>query len=382
MKKIPNFRTEKITKTRPMRKVRVFSVGHPVKWLLLGFVLLAGNALSGQDIHFTQFYASPMNISPALTGIFAGETRLMTNFRSQWHSVPVDFRTVTLAAETKLVNPQANRRFFALGMDFNYDQGGASRLNFTNLSVTGSYTQRLSSKFYATVGGQIGVAQRRFRDNGLIFDTQYDPLTGGVDPLLPTQEDFSNRRNFFADFNTGVNFRFQTRDDNRLVDNLSKRTKIDAGVGIFHLNTPLQNFVEDDIDAISLPVRFTPYMLATIQVSDKVDLIYNTMYQSQGKYRQWLNGVGARLHLNRQPGKQLSVQMVGNYRSYDFAESLAPAFEVHYNTWRVGFSYDVNVSAFQVATDNRSGPEFFVHYLMARVKRKRELPEFKICPLI
>ncbi|MFZ4561089.1 MAG: PorP/SprF family type IX secretion system membrane protein [Saprospiraceae bacterium] len=345
-------------------------------------LMMVGTRVSAQDIHFTQFYAAPMNISPALTGIFAGESRLMTNFRSQWHSVPVDFRTLTLAAEMKLINPNANRRFFSLGMDFNYDQGGISRLNFTNLSVTGTYTQRLSDRFYATFGAQLGAAQRRFRDNGLVFDTQYDPATGAVDPSLPTQEDFSNRRNFYMDLNTGLNLRFQTRVDNRLVDNLEKRTKVDAGVGIYHLNTPLQNFIEDDMDDISLPIRFTPYVLATIQVSDNLDIVYNTMLQFQGTYRQWLNGVGARLHLNRQPGKQLSVQFVGNYRSYDFAEALAPAMEVSYNNWRVGFSYDVNVSEFSIATRNRSGPEVFIHFLMARVKRNQMLPELKICPLI
>lgn len=366
-----------------MRDMHHFFARYTLKKCLINVgILLLGAPLLGQDIHFTQFYAAPMNISPALTGIFAGETRLMTNFRSQWHSVPVDFSTVTMAGEMKLINPNANRRFFSVGMGFNYDQGGVSRLNFTNFSVTGSYTQRLSERFYATVGAQMGAVQRRFRDNGLIFDTQYDPTTGAVDPLLPTQEDFSNRRNFYGEFNTGLNVRFQTRVDNRLVDNLEKRTKIDAGVGIYHLNTPLQNFIEDDIDDITLPVRFTPYVLATIQVSDNLDLIYNTMFQAQGTYRQWLNGVGARLHLNRQPGKQLSVQFIGNYRSYDFEEALAPAFEVNYNNWRVGFSYDINVSEFEIATRNRSGPEFFVHYMMAKVKRKRMLPDFKICPLI
>jgi hypothetical protein len=106
------------------------------------------------------------------------------------------------------------------------------------------------------------------------------------------------------------------------------------------------------------------------------------MFQSQATYKQWLNGFGIKWHLNRQPGNQLAIQFVANYRSFDFSEALAPAFEVVYNGWRAGFSYDVNVSEFEVATRNRSGPEFFVHYHLAKVKRKRQLPEYKICPLI
>ncbi len=348
----------------------------------LGGILLVCNVLNAQDIHFTQFYSAPFNISPGLTGVFPGETRLMGNFRSQWHSVPVEYSTLTLAGETKLPGKDRADGFFALGMGFNYDQGGVSRLNYSNFHVNGSYTKRLAPKFYATVGGQWGLSQRRFQANGLIFDAQYDPSTGAVDPSLPTLEDFSNRRNFFADFNTGLNFRFQTRVDDELVDRLEMRTKIDAGIGIFHLNTPLQNFIEDDISDISLPVRFTPYILATIKVGSNIDLIYNTMFQSQATYKQWLNGFGIKWHLNRQPGNQLAIQFVANYRSFDFSEALAPAFEVVYNGWRAGFSYDVNVSEFEVATRNRSGPEFFVHYHLAKVKRKRQLPEYKICPLI
>ncbi|MFM8449416.1 MAG: PorP/SprF family type IX secretion system membrane protein [Haliscomenobacter sp.] len=365
------------------RIIHILLMNHSLKAYLAGVMFFGAVAvLEGQDIHYTQFYAAPMNISPALTGIFAGETRLMTNFRSQWHSVPVDYRTVTLAAEKKLLTPNSDTRFFSLGIGFNYDQGGVSRLNLSNLVLTGSYTQRLDKKLYVTAGAQMAATQRRFQDNGLVFDAQYDPVTGLYDPSLPTLEDFSSRRNFYAEMNAGVNFRYQTRVDKRLVDNLEKRTKIDAGIGLYHLNTPLQNFIGDGGNDIALPLRLSPYVLATIQVSDNLDIIYNTLYQSQGKYRQWLNGIGARYHLNRQPGKQLSVQFVGNYRSYDFSESLSPAFGLDYNNWRVGLSYDINVSEFDIATKGRSGPELYIHYLMARVNRKNLLPQFKICPLI
>ncbi|MBK8879462.1 MAG: PorP/SprF family type IX secretion system membrane protein [Haliscomenobacter sp.] len=354
----------------------------PICWFFWGGFMLFATFLSAQDIHWTQFYAAPMNISPGLVGIFPGETRFMGNYRSQWHSVPVDYRTLGLSVDSKLPNKRADRHFVTLGLGFNYDQGGVSRLNFTNLNLNGSYTQRLASKFYATLGGQWAFAQRRFQTKGLIFDDQYDPSLGGIDPALPTQEDFSNRRNFFTDLNVGLNFRFQARDDNELVDRLAKRTKIDAGFGIYHLNTPLQNFIEDDFSEIDLPIRFTPYILATVKVGSNLDLIYNAMFQTQTSYRQWLNGIGAKLHLNRTPGKQLSIQFVANYRSYDFEESIAPAFEIFYNHWRAGFSYDVNVSEFEVATRGKSGPEIFVHYHMAKAKRKRLLPEYKICPLI
>lgn len=62
--------------------------------------MLYASLLSAQDIHWTQFYAAPMNISPGLIGIFPGETRFMANYRSQWHSVPVDYSTLGLSVDS------------------------------------------------------------------------------------------------------------------------------------------------------------------------------------------------------------------------------------------------------------------------------------------
>lgn len=44
-------------------------------------------ALRGQDIHFSQFYMSPMTLNPALTGVMNCNTRIVGNYRNQWASV-------------------------------------------------------------------------------------------------------------------------------------------------------------------------------------------------------------------------------------------------------------------------------------------------------
>ena len=40
-----------------------------------------------QDIHFTQWMFSPLNLNPAETGRFDGDYRVVGNYRSQWGAV-------------------------------------------------------------------------------------------------------------------------------------------------------------------------------------------------------------------------------------------------------------------------------------------------------
>ena len=60
-----------------------------MKKILLGVgasMMLATSAMA-QDPHFTQYFASPLTLNPALTGLTQGDLRLAANYRSQWSSV-------------------------------------------------------------------------------------------------------------------------------------------------------------------------------------------------------------------------------------------------------------------------------------------------------
>ena len=41
-----------------------------------------------QDIHFSQYYASPLTLNPALTGLVNGAFRASFNYRNQWFNIP------------------------------------------------------------------------------------------------------------------------------------------------------------------------------------------------------------------------------------------------------------------------------------------------------
>lgn len=344
---------------------------------IIGFLLLGGSLLKSQDTHYSQIYSAPFQLNPALTGVFGGDIRFMGNYRNQWSNVPVGYNTFTAGSDVKLLGSKPTTGFFAIGGSYNYDYAGFSKLSTTGLNLNGSYIKKLSKRLYGSVGLQLGATQRAFKTGDLTFDNQYDPNQGVFVPTRASGENFGNLTRTFFDLSAGINFRYQTLEEEDLVDLMEKRTKIDFGVGIFHVNRPDQAFLSGSKQLLSR--RISPYVLAVLQISDNIDLVGHTALQFQGPYKEFLSGAAARIHLNRTPGKQLAIQAGVNMRYHQLGDAIYPAVEVHYNTWRVGLSYDVNLSKFDTATGNNGGPEIFIHYSIKRVKK---LPFFKICPLI
>ena len=70
------------------------------KKLLPAFVLLmiSFNAFA-QDPNFSQFFASPLTLNPAMTGKFDGVYRIAGNYRNQWPTINNAFTTYTASID-------------------------------------------------------------------------------------------------------------------------------------------------------------------------------------------------------------------------------------------------------------------------------------------
>jgi type IX secretion system PorP/SprF family membrane protein len=342
---------------------------------VVGLMFLIALPLQGQDVHFSQIHNVPMYANPGLTGIFRGDTRFAASYRSQWNTVPVAFSTFAASADMKFIRRTAKKGFFSGGLQFFYDQAGLTKLTLVNLGLMGSYTHQLSDQTFLTGGVMLGGSQRGFSLDGVLFDNQWNGDI--VDATRPTGENFTRTNKFFMDMGAGINFRWQSYNSADLVDRLDKRSKLDAGLGIFHFNTPDQAFYEED--QADLPMRFSPYLMSTIQIDEEVDIIAHMIGQFQGQYTEWIGVLGGKLHLDRTLGSQWALQLQCGYRFDDYGDAIFPGVEVFYNNWQAGFTYDLNISDFNAATRRRGGPEISVRYTIRKV---RPLPEHKICPLI
>src|SRR5215467_9750715 len=90
---------------------------------ITGFSLQLTARSFSQDIHFSQFFQAPLLRNPALAGIYTGDIRVQSVYRSQWNSVTDAYKTASLDAEYKMPVGKQND-FFTIGLQLLYDKAG------------------------------------------------------------------------------------------------------------------------------------------------------------------------------------------------------------------------------------------------------------------
>lgn len=329
---------------------------------LAAFAAAFGTA-SGQDLHFSQFNNSPANLNPALTGVFAGDLRFIANYRSQWKSVPVDYRTVSAAFDARIFHKALGKTgYLGYGLVFNNDVAGDGEIGISQLGANLSYVRQMGDALFVSLGAQFSACQRSVSPEKLTYEEQWN---GDLfDPNSSNGELFSGTSKRFGSVSTGFNLHYQLD---------GSRTKFDLGAGIFHLNHPNTSFQGDP--TVNLPIKLAPHLLTTLQLSQSLDLRFNGLFAKQTSYQESLVGAALRYHFSTVKDAELNAQLGLAVRSGD---ALIPSVEVQYKNWTAGFSYDRNFSAFEVATSQRGGPEFFLQYVLWQVHPPIE---FKACPI-
>lgn len=318
----------------------------PFLAILIVLSLISSTAKS-QDLHYSQFYYSPQNLNPALAGIFNGDLRFQGNYRNQWTSVPVDYTTFTGAFDTR-INPSKNSdNFVNLGAVFNFDRAGDLDFGLAQLGINAGYTFAINKNNLFTPAMQVTVQQRRFSFDEARFVAVNEPTaTSGTD----------------FDLAAGINYRNQ-RDE---------RTKFDFGASLSHLLRPDKSF--NTVQEERRDLRLSAYGIGSMEVSDRTDLMLRGLGQFQGE-NELLLGAALKFYISKKRGSEIAFEGGGTYR---FGDAIFPNFTIYYNGMRLGFSYDVNVSAFDRATASRGGPELAFSYIVKRVKPLRQ---FKNCPI-
>lgn len=325
------------------------------------WLLFFASCIAGQDLHFSQFDFSPQNINPALTGIFKGDMRFAAHYRSQWSTVPVPYLTFSGAGDFKIYDKDLESTLFAGGVLFNYDQAGDGRLSHAQLGLSTSVTQQLTERQLLTLGIQFNAIQRTLLPSSLTFGNQFDGEQ--FNPALPTGEDFGSGIANYSSFSIGMNWHYQTPQS---------RTRIDGGLALNHFNEPSVSFSGDQRSLLGS--RLAVYAKGIIPVSATVDVVAKVLAQRQGENAETLGGAAVLVHLTETVGRELSLQIGGGYR---FDDAFIPEVHVFYGPWVIGLSYDVNTSAFSVATRSAGGFELSALYLFTKV---RPVP-LKICPV-
>lgn len=329
--------------------------------LCIGILFFCSKQASAQDLHYSQFYNSPLNLNPAKTGIFNGDQRYIGSVRDQWRFVPVPWLTFSASYDMKIYDKE-HKHFFGVGGNFNYDRQGDSRLNLSSINFAGSYTRVLNASNLITGGVLVGFNSRGFNTDQLTWDKQWNGLE--FDPNLDNGENFDLQRLYFIETGAGLNYRWQK----------SSRTKVDVGVGAYHLVEPTTSFY--NVDTKKLPRNYTFSAIGSMKLSRGLDLQLQAMHQIQDQYNETLFGGLAKIYVSQRRGKEAELHVGLGYRT---AGSLIPTIALQYTSWYVSLSYDYDQTEFNNLLESpRGGPEIHVRYIIKKVKPLRDR---KICPI-
>jgi len=122
-------------------------------------LVISSVSVKAQDIHFSQFYLSPLTLNPALTGVTNCDIRFVANYRNQWGSVIQQdaYNTFQVSYDQKF--PSGRYDNFGFGLSLLGDRAGESSLSSLGGKATVAYQRYMggdrSKSHYLSAGAEI-----------------------------------------------------------------------------------------------------------------------------------------------------------------------------------------------------------------------------------
>lgn len=276
--------------------------------------------LSAQDPVFSQFYASPLRLNPALAGVSTAP-RLTLNYRAQHTSYPSAFTTIAASYEQPI-----ERTPSSFGLRLMSDRQLEGAYKNSEVAIVYSYDVQVNDYINARLGLAAGILSTSLDFQTLTFGDVLDPRIGadGV-----TMEALAAQSKTSADFGAGI---------------VLYGKNYYGGVSFDHLNRPDESLIELNTNLFAgRPQRLTLTGGAQFKVkrfSNRRRPSYitpNFLYASQGRFQQ-LN-VGA--YFGYGP-----VAVGGWYRhAFENADGLIASIRFRQDVLQIGLSYDAVTSA-------------------------------------
>ncbi|MBS1935579.1 MAG: PorP/SprF family type IX secretion system membrane protein, partial [Bacteroidetes bacterium] len=299
------------------------------------FICFAAFALSysnAQDLHFSQWFNSPLSTNPANTGFIPdADYRLGANYRNQWSSImSVPYTTMSIWGDAQVFRDRIENGWLGLGGMILRDQAGSGTLTSTEVYCSVAYHQMLGYTSLLTAGFNAGWINKRINTTNLKFPDQFDGKF--FDNSLPTSVEITQPSVSLFDIQVGMNYAYFPSD----------KTYINAGFSVWHLNRARESFFTTDPVGYDsrLQMRYIGFINGSFKVSDLV--IVNPMgyYTNQAGASEAVLGLNAQYNLSND-GEQ---QVVGGLY-YRVGDAVIPMIGFIYKNIRLMFTYDVTASS-------------------------------------
>lgn len=315
------------------------------------------NNVNAQDMHFTQFYSSPIYLNPAFTGADVC-ARVSLTYRNQWPGISKAYKSYLLAADHSV------RKYnLGVGLLLGNDVAGTGELKTTIINPSIAYQIKMGRKVVLRVGVQPGLGIVSINYNKLIFGDQI--ARGGNVPSVenPTQT------KLFFDIGTGL---------------LIYSEKYWLGTSIFHINNPNQSLT-GNTDG-TLPIKFTVHGGAKFPLNkeeaeeikkESISTVFH--YRGQREFDQFDIGMYYTRYVFSLGFWYRGIPGLKAYKpGYSNNDAIAIITGVKTKRLNIGYSYDFTISKLAFLTNGAH--EITLAYQICKLNKKKKYGLLIPCP--
>ena len=320
--------------------------------IILSFALLESNS---QDIHFSHLHSTPLLINPAFAGVFEGDLRVASDYKSQWRSVTTNYQTIYASVDMNTRTVFGTNSAFGFGLELFSDKAGD--LNFRNngvyLSVSG--IQSLDRKGHKLLSGglKFGLMNRSVDFTKIhVFDNE-PQIDNGIDNNL-----------WAMDVALGVAWFHELKSKHSYLISASYNhiNRPEVGMGLYNENP----------EAEILYRKLNVNIRGNFIIGKKMNLIPSISLMDQGPHREILMGTfwKYKTYENHRKKKQNMSLFLGVWGRWYFEfdgingfDAIVASVRLNMNTTAFTFSYDINTSSLSLVSYGRGGPELSITHI-------------------
>ncbi len=321
-----------------------FAAGYKIFFLC---ILLSGSVVAySQDLHFSQWFNSPLTTNPANTGFIPqADYRIGANYRSQWVNVlSVPYKTMSIWGDAQLLRNRLENGWLGVGGVILRDVAGSGNLTSTKIYGSLAYHQMLGYSSLVTAGFNVGWANKRVDPTRLKFPDQFNKATGFFDAGIPSTVAFATTSTSYLDVQAGMNYAYFPSDN----------VYINGGFSVHHLNRPRETFFDATPGYDNrLSPRYIGFANASIKLNDQVIINPMAYYTNQASASELVAGMNANYNLSGDG----EVQVHGGLY-YRAGDAFIPMIGFQWKIFKMTFTYDITTSSLSNYNAARGAFEF------------------------
>jgi len=318
-------------------------------FFIISLTILYLNCYS-QDAAFSQFYAAPIFLNPAMAG---GENYVSVNvtYRTNTNKVLFPYNlgqfTATLPLKFNSRRYSGNR----LQLDnyigtiavtaYNEYVGYNSELKVSGLSLTTSYFMQVALAHFISFGLQTGFIQKVIDFDKLTWGSQFDTDLG-FDSRISPSVSLANGQKTIPVINAGFTWYYNAKNFSPY-----KNSKFRAfsGFAVSNLNRPDESFLQ--VEKTHIPLLFKLHGGLGFEFANNFELLPNVLIMRQNNHNQINVGTYVAYYVSNRKIRTSNFYQIQLGSWYRVGDSYIVSLGFEMLNLILGFSYDFNLSSFQ-----------------------------------